>query len=90
MTHGEPLTCEEAVRLLAQYLDGELPNAEQDSIEHHLERCRSCYARSEFERRLKAELKQLGRDDVDPPFERRIRQLIRTFTAFSVGSSFDE
>jgi anti-sigma factor (TIGR02949 family) len=90
MTQSDTISCEDALRLLVQYLDGELPHTQQGDIEHHLERCRSCYARSEFERRLRAELRQLGRDEVQPTFERRIRQLIRTFSAFSVGSSFDE
>lgn len=90
MRHGESITCAEALRLLALYLDGELHRGQHVSVEHHLETCRSCYSRSEFERRLKAELGNLRRDDVRPGFEREIRQLITQFTASPVRPSGDE
>lgn len=83
MSHSETINCEEALRLLAEYLDGELHGREHVSVEHHLETCRSCYSRAEFERRLKAELGQLSRDDVRPAFEEQIRQLITQFTSSS-------
>lgn len=90
MSNSETINCEEALRLLAVYLDGELHGAEHLSVEHHLETCRSCYSRGEFERRLKAELSHLARDDVRPAFEQQIRQLITQFTASSVKPSRDE
>lgn len=90
MSNSEPINCEEALRLLAVYLDGELHGAEHMSVEQHLKTCRSCYSRSEFERRLKTELSHLGRDDVRPAFEQHIRQLITQFTASPVRRSRDE
>lgn len=90
MNNSEPIDCEEALRLLAIYLDGELHGAEHMSVEHHLKTCRSCYSRGEFERRLKAELSSLARDDVRPAFEEHIRQLITQFTASPVKPSRDE
>ena len=90
MRNDDQISCEEALRLLATYLDGELHGGEQESVEHHLRTCRSCYSRSEFERRLKAELSQLGREDVRPAFEQQIRRLITQFTASSIRPSSDE
>ncbi|MGH7710607.1 MAG: anti-sigma factor family protein [Gemmatimonadaceae bacterium] len=90
MSHSETINCEEALRLLAVYLDGELHGAEHVSVQRHLETCRSCYSRGEFERRLKAELSHLGRDDVRPAFEQHIRQLITQFAASSVEPPRDE
>ncbi len=81
MNNSETINCEEALRLLAVYLDGELHGAEHTSVEQHLKTCRSCYSRGEFERRLKAELSHVGGDDVRPVFEQHIRQLITQFTA---------
>ncbi|MGH7528085.1 MAG: anti-sigma factor family protein [Gemmatimonadales bacterium] len=75
------IDCEEALRLLAVYLDGELHGTEHEGVERHLKACRSCYSRAEFERRLKAELGRLGREDVRPAFEQRIRQLITSFAS---------
>lgn len=89
MSHSETINCEEALRLLAVYLDGELHGAEHSSVEQHLKTCRSCYSRGEFERRLKAELSELSRDDVRPAFEQHIRQLITQFTASPAKPSAD-
>lgn len=75
------LTCEEALRFLAAYLDGELDAAPGEELESHLARCRSCYSRVEFERRMKAELAALGRAPVAPAFAERIRRLLQQFTA---------
>lgn len=73
------LNCREALRLLAEYLDHELDDLERARVERHLEKCRDCYSRAEFERRLKQQIAALGRAPVDDDFERRIRDLIRTF-----------
>lgn len=73
------MRCEEALRLLATYLDGELGRVEREELEDHLDTCRSCWSRAEFERRLKGRLGELRRGDVAPGFERRIRTLIRGF-----------
>jgi predicted anti-sigma-YlaC factor YlaD len=89
MRNAGRIDCEEAVRLLALYLDGELHSGERVSVAHHLETCRSCYSRSEFERYLKAKLSHLGRADVRPAFERQIRHLITQFAASSVKPSDD-
>jgi anti-sigma factor RsiW len=80
--NGETISnCEEALRLLAAYLDGELDAAEHESVEHHLRLCRSCCSRAEFERHLKAQLGRLRQAGVDPSFEQRIRGLISQFTS---------
>jgi predicted anti-sigma-YlaC factor YlaD len=73
------IDCEEALRLLALYLDGELGSVEHAGVKGHLSICRSCYSRAEFERRLKGELAKLRREDASATFERRIRKLIGSF-----------
>jgi anti-sigma factor RsiW len=75
--------CEEALRLLAAYLDGELATDEHQAMEHHLSLCRSCCSRAEFEQHLKAHLGDLRRADVRPAFEQRIRELIAQFASSS-------
>ena len=78
--NGEPITsCEDALRLLAGYLDHELGITEHEAVERHLSRCRSCWSRAEFERRLKAQLGDLRRTGVPLVFEQRIRELIAHF-----------
>jgi mycothiol system anti-sigma-R factor len=76
MSDPHLLDCEEVLRVIFAYLDGELEVMEQARVEAHLERCRSCFSRAEFERRLKGHVTALARDPVSPAFEDRIRSLI--------------
>lgn len=73
------IRCEEAIHRLAEYLDGELSDREDAEVERHLETCRSCWSRAEFERRIRSRLADLRYDEVNPDFERRIRTLLRRF-----------
>lgn len=75
------LTCDEALRFLAAYLDGELADATDRDVESHLARCRSCYSRADFEKRMKLQVAALGRSAVSPEFAERIRRLMSRFTA---------
>lgn len=81
MSEERIISCEEALRVLAQYLDGELDHTRRDEVEAHLARCRSCYSRSEFEQRLRSRLGALRQEPVEPAFEARVRTLIGTFVA---------
>jgi anti-sigma factor (TIGR02949 family) len=76
MSDPHVLDCERVLRVIFAYLDGELEAMEQAKVEAHLERCRSCYSRTEFELRLKDHMAGLARDPVSPAFEHRIRSLI--------------
>lgn len=73
------IDCEEALRRLAEYLDGELGDREDAAVRHHLETCRSCWSRAEFERRLRTRLVELREGEVPADFERRMRKLIQNF-----------
>ena len=79
-THDhDVLTCEEAIRLLAAYLDGELDGDSRGKMEDHLQRCRSCFSRHEFEEGLRAQLAELGKEPVRPEFRERIGDLLSRF-----------
>lgn len=73
-------SCEDALRLLAAYLDGELDDPADDGIERHLAKCRSCYSRAEFEKRLRKSVAALREEPVRPELAGRVQTLIRTFT----------
>ena len=91
MTNADRLTCEEALRLLAEYLDDELTGAARRDVHKHLDACRSCYSRAEFERRLKAQLAALGVAPVRPALEDRVRTLISEFAVAPVTpNAYDE
>ena len=80
MTDQRVLTCEEALRFLAAYLDGELEEGADQGVERHLERCKSCFSRAEFEKQMKQRVAALGRQDVPAEFAGRIRRLLAGFT----------
>ncbi len=79
MSGLEMLSCEEALRMLFAYLDGELEEREHHDVDQHLRACRSCFSRAEFEGRLKAHLAELRAQPVPTEFESRIRSLIKQF-----------
>jgi anti-sigma factor RsiW len=83
MSESRIITCEEALRLLAEHLDGELDGTRRTEVEAHLSRCRSCYSRAEFEQRLKSRLGALRQQAVESAFEERVRTLIGKFVAVS-------
>jgi anti-sigma factor (TIGR02949 family) len=89
MSDSTTMDCDEALRLLAAFLDGELPAEARTGVDRHLERCRSCFSRAEFERRLKGEIARLGREDVTSAFEERIRRLLADFAAPTAGAPAD-
>jgi anti-sigma factor (TIGR02949 family) len=89
MSDPRAISCDEALRVLAAFLDDELHTDAREGLERHLEVCRSCFSRAEFERRLKGEISRLGRDEIPPSFEQRVRRLIGSFGAFRVGERTD-
>lgn len=85
MSDPTPMSCDEALRLLAAFLDDELQPGTRESVARHLDICRACFSRAEFERRLQGEIKRLGREEVTPGFEERVRRLLDSFAASSAG-----
>lgn len=73
----DTIGCAEAVRRLAAYLDRELDARAAGEVERHLERCRSCFSRAEFEKRLRERLRRdLSVDTVPAELESRVRGLL--------------
>jgi anti-sigma factor (TIGR02949 family) len=79
MSELDNIGCEEALKRLLEFIDGELSDSEYDNVERHLSTCRTCFSRMEFERRLKQRLSALSADDVPPTSRDRIRELIKGF-----------
>jgi predicted anti-sigma-YlaC factor YlaD len=80
MNNPIPLDCERALRLLAAYLDRELPGLDEEGVRQHLQRCHSCYSRAEFERKLKGRLAELRHATVEPELENKIRALLAHYS----------
>jgi anti-sigma factor (TIGR02949 family) len=71
-----PIDCEEVLRHLFAYLDCELDDERRQVIHAHIEQCRGCFSRAEFEKRLRSHLRDVGRATVPPEVERRVRSLL--------------
>jgi anti-sigma factor (TIGR02949 family) len=50
------LDCEAVIERLFEFLDRELDPGTEREIERHLDACRACFSRAEFERRLRAKV----------------------------------
>lgn len=72
-------SCEDALRLLAAHLDGELDDSTHVEVERHLSRCRSCYSRADFERHLKSRVAEFGREPVTVELSKRVKEIISMF-----------
>ncbi len=70
------LSCEEVIERLFDYLDRELDAQQAADIEWHLDRCRDCFTRAEFERRLRARVAATGTAKAPPRLHQRIRTLL--------------
>ena len=75
------LSCEEVIERLFDYLDSELGPQQADDIERHLHRCRDCFTRTEFEKRLRARVEAAGTASVPPRLQRRIQHLLDRYPA---------
>ena len=60
------IECEDALESLFEFLDGELDEPRSAAIEKHLEICRKCYPRAQFERAFLDALGGVGAEDAVP------------------------
>jgi anti-sigma factor (TIGR02949 family) len=78
MTKQE-IDCEQALRQILEYVDRELGEAEHEAMHRHLQTCKSCFSRMEFERRLKGKLGALPEKKASPEMNERIKELLKSF-----------
>ena len=69
--------CEETLKEIESFLDGELDVSVREQIQIHLSDCSPCMQRAEFRRHVKVVVRSkcVG-DDVPPALEHRIRALL--------------
>jgi anti-sigma factor RsiW len=61
---GEPLSCQELVELVTEYLDGDLPPAERLKFEEHIAICPPCRAHLAQMRRIVRSAGQLTEETI--------------------------
>lgn len=77
-TH-EHITCEEVIAHMFEYLDDETDAEKRANIERHLEKCRACFSRAEFEKALRAKVRQVGDEKAPAELRRRVKTLLEKF-----------
>jgi anti-sigma factor RsiW len=70
------IPCSEAVRQLWDYLDGTVPEVEQERVEAHLAFCRRCCGELEFVEHLRGILAAQAADEGPSPVVRRLEHFI--------------
>ncbi|HVF07684.1 MAG TPA: mycothiol system anti-sigma-R factor [Actinomycetota bacterium] len=69
--------CEETLKEIESFLDGELDVSVHEQIQIHLSDCNPCMQRAEFRRHVKGVVRsKCTGDDVPPALEHRIRALL--------------
>lgn len=69
--------CEETLREIESFLDGELDVSVQEQIKVHLSDCNPCMQRAEFRRHVKVVIRSKCTGDAVPAaLEQRIRSLL--------------
>lgn len=71
--------CNEALKHLLEYLDRELEGTKSREVKQHIDLCRSCFSRAEFEQQLKNRLREAGNESSGGEFEKRIKTLLKKF-----------
>lgn len=74
------IRCEEVIEQLFRYLDREVDDATNERIREHMARCRDCFSRAEFERRLRERLRETVAHEKAPPrLQQRLQRLMKSF-----------
>lgn len=79
MSHDHDISCQEVIERLFAYLDGELVDVSQETIDRHLQQCRDCFTRAEFEKRLRARVADSVSTTAPDRLRSRVRALLDDF-----------
>lgn len=63
---SEEFGCHDALRLVQEFLDGELDGVSHTEVEAHFEMCKRCYPHLKLERRFRAAIQRAGAGEVAP------------------------
>lgn len=78
MSRREP-TCEEVIEQLFDWLDRRVDARRDADIRRHIERCRECFSRAEFERRLRERIMEAGETRAPDSLRKRIASVLDEF-----------
>lgn len=70
---SQMITCHDALRLVHEFLDGELDGVSRAEVEAHFEMCKQCYPHLRLERRFRDALRSAcAREKASPELRSRV------------------
>ena len=72
------ISCEEALKRLFDYIDGFLENKSSEEFENHIEACRGCLKKAEFQLEVKRRLGKLKSKAPSNELNLKINKLINS------------
>ncbi|MDH5453849.1 MAG: zf-HC2 domain-containing protein [Paracoccaceae bacterium] len=79
------IDCDEVMRQLFDYLDGEIDEKAGHEIHHHIDDCQSCFSRVEFEKALKDKIRAGKLETLPDTLRDRIADLMKDFSLDTVN-----
>lgn len=73
------LSCEKVLEIVYEYLDGAVDKNGVANLKEHLDLCRSCFGRVEFEKLLRDHIRQKTTAICPDRLKKRIQDLIDQF-----------
>jgi anti-sigma factor (TIGR02949 family) len=61
------ISCEDALRLVHEFLDGELANASADEVRQHFDMCQRCYPHLQLETAFREAVRRATAGESAPP-----------------------
>ncbi len=80
------ITCEQVLREIELYLDGELDSSLADGLTEHLAECRACFDWAEFQRRINQLVGIKCRSETPAHLWRRVRRALEQEAERSVSA----
>lgn len=77
--NNKDIECEEAIQMVLEYLDNELDDHDHVALENHIHKCRACFSRVEFEKRLKGKVQKAPDERAPDSLKERIKLLSNKF-----------
>ena len=76
-----PMTCQELVELVTDYLEGALSDLDRARFEEHIALCPMCQVHLEQLRTTIREMGRIGEDDIDPAVLAELQERFRSWNA---------
>ncbi len=70
------ISCEEALEIMFEYIDGVLAGKHQSELEQHIETCRGCLKKVEFQLKLKKRLTKVKPVSISKKLSNRLNLIL--------------